>query len=55
MARILSLLAAIGVGLAGFAPSDAAGPLKLLFLGDSGHLRPAERFKQIEPGIVKIA
>ena len=27
----------------------AEGGLKLLFLGDNGHHRPAERFRQIQP------
>ena len=29
--------------------SQAAEPLKLLFLGDNGHHRPAERFAQLQP------
>ena len=28
---------------------NAATPIKVLFLGDNGHHRPADRFKQIEP------
>jgi putative membrane-bound dehydrogenase-like protein len=31
------------------AAADAGMPLKILFLGDNGHHRPAERYRQIEP------
>jgi putative membrane-bound dehydrogenase-like protein len=43
------LAAALLVGLSLVAPGTAAEPLKLLFLGDSGHHRPADRFKQLQP------
>jgi len=44
-----NLAAVLLVGLALVAPMSAAEPLKLLFLGDSGHHRPADRFKQLQP------
>ncbi|HVV99545.1 MAG TPA: ThuA domain-containing protein, partial [Planctomycetaceae bacterium] len=52
-AKSLYLLAAFGFVLlcdapAGFADSK---PLKLLFLGDEGHHRPVERFKQLQPAM----
>jgi putative membrane-bound dehydrogenase-like protein len=43
------LAATVLVGLALVAPTSAAEPLKLLFLGDNGHHRPADRFKQLQP------
>ena len=40
----------LGLSL-GWFPANAQGPLPLrvLFLGDDGHHRPADRFKQLEP------
>src|SRR5205807_370621 len=45
----------LALGLAAVAPSaaDTPKPLKLLFLGDNGHHKPAERFKQLEPVLAK--
>ncbi len=42
----------LGFSLGSFAPAlqAAAGPaLRVLFLGDTGHHRPADRFKQLQP------
>ena len=36
-------------GLADFTPACSAEPLRLLFLGDRGIHRPADRFKQLQP------
>src|SRR5262245_49041910 len=49
-----SLLAA-AVALSFVAPLPAEGPppLKLLFLGDNGHHKPAERFRQLQPVLAK--
>jgi len=45
--QLLSLVVLLGF-LAAIAPrSAAAAELKLLFLGDNGHHRPADRFRQI--------
>ena len=35
------------------ARADDPKPLKVLFLGDNGHHRPAERFRQLEPVLAK--
>lgn len=35
------------------APAGAASTLRALFLGDSGHHRPADRFKQLQPVLAK--
>jgi putative membrane-bound dehydrogenase-like protein len=53
---MISLLAA--ALLVGPSPSPAAAqppakPLKVLFLGDNGHHRPAERFRQLQPVLEK--
>src|SRR5262245_64534267 len=46
--RCLGILSALFVAwIAGTV--RAAEPIKALFLGDKGHHRPADRFKQIEP------
>ncbi|MBI2478640.1 MAG: ThuA domain-containing protein [Planctomycetia bacterium] len=44
---LAALLSCIAVIVS--ADSSAAAELKLLFLGDNGHHRPADRFRQIEP------
>src|SRR2546428_1951809 len=31
------------------AAAEGTSPLRVLFLGDTGHHRPADRFKQLEP------
>jgi len=48
---LLALLVASAVLCVGAASEASAAdkPIKVLFLGDSGHHRPADRFKQIEP------
>ena len=33
------------------APAAEPKPLKLLFLGDDGHHRPAERYRQLAPAL----
>ncbi len=33
--------------------SDQPKPIKILFLGDNGHHRPAERFRQLQPVLAK--
>jgi putative membrane-bound dehydrogenase-like protein len=51
MPRPLVLLVALGLSAAGRA--DDPKPLKALFLGDRGHHRPADRFKQLDPAFAK--
>src|SRR6185436_2444778 len=33
--------------------ADRPGELRVLFLGDSGHHKPADRFKQLQPALMK--
>src|SRR4051812_42603104 len=43
------LAASLVLALAAATPADAPKPLKVLFLGDNGPHKPAERFRQIQP------
>src|SRR5438094_10481308 len=43
------LLAGVLVLTAAGAPPREEKPIKVLFLGDNGHHRPAERFRQLQP------
>src|SRR5207302_6773000 len=53
MKRLLALAVALGL-LAGFAlQAEEPKPIKILFLGDDGHHRPAERFRQLQPVLEK--
>jgi len=47
-ARFVFVAALVLASGAGLSPAFG-GPLKVLFLGDRGHHRPAERFAQLEP------
>jgi putative membrane-bound dehydrogenase-like protein len=49
MSRICTPITTLVLGLSVVATSSAAGPLKLLFLGDNGHHQPAARFKELQP------
>src|SRR5262245_26776776 len=49
MMRSWQLTAVLVIGLNPASVSAQAPPLKLLFLGDNGHHRPAERFRQLQP------
>src|SRR5829696_1083135 len=46
---MLRLSALVGLLLTLSAPAQAPKPLKVLFLGDNGHHRPADRYRQLEP------
>src|SRR5467141_301221 len=49
---LVLLCACFSNGLpAAAAAEEAASPLRVLFLGDTGHHRPADRFKQLEPAL----
>lgn len=50
LARVLAVLAGLHLALAGVAAEPA---VRVLFLGDSGHHRPADRFKQLQPVLAK--
>ena len=48
--RLVGLLLALAVaGASATAPAAADAPLRVLFLGDRGHHRPADRFAQLQP------
>src|SRR5271166_2446991 len=49
MMRRFVLLVLIALLPVGFLPAEKPASLKLLFLGDNGHHRPAERFRQLQP------
>src|SRR5262245_16865066 len=49
MMRSWQLTAVLVIGLNPVSVPAQAPPLKLLFLGDNGHHRPAERFRQLQP------
>jgi putative membrane-bound dehydrogenase-like protein len=49
MPRHTLLACSLAILLGTSAPAEAPKPLKLLFLGDNGHHRPAERFRQLAP------
>jgi putative membrane-bound dehydrogenase-like protein len=51
MPRLLVL--SLAFALAAAARADYPKPVKVLFLGDRGHHRPADRFKQLEPVFAK--
>src|SRR5579872_87961 len=55
MLRCFSLAVVFGfLTIATFpAPSDEPKPLKILFLGDDGHHKPMERFRQLQPVMAK--
>jgi putative membrane-bound dehydrogenase-like protein len=42
-----------GVATLGQVAADDAVPIRILFLGDNGHHRPADRFKQLQPVLKK--
>ena len=48
--RLSVLIASLLLGLSSQAPADPVR-VKVLFLGDKGHHRPADRFAQLEPVI----
>jgi putative membrane-bound dehydrogenase-like protein len=50
--RILTALVVVALA-AGNAVAEEPKPLKILFLGDEGHHRPAERFRQLQPVLAK--
>ncbi len=50
MSRLIVLVALLG-GMTAAAADSEPKPLRVLFLGDRGHHRPAERFAQLEPAL----
>src|SRR5262245_53969155 len=53
MTRFLAGVLVLGLSCAPLAADQPAGTIKLLFLGDNGHHRPAERFRQLQPILEK--
>src|SRR5438093_13220266 len=49
MTRLFSLGVALSLLSLGLLHAERPKPVKLLFLGDTGHPRPAERFRQLQP------
>src|SRR5262245_23515679 len=52
MKRFL-LIATVLFGYLGTVRGEEPRPLKLLFLGDNGHHRPNDRFRQLQPVLAK--
>ena len=50
---MLRLPVLFGLLFAGSAVAQAPKPLKVLFLGDTGHHRPADRYRQLEPAFAR--
>ncbi len=53
MARFLALAVTFGSLLAASAAAGDTKPIKILFLGDNGAHRPADRFAQLQPVLAK--
>ncbi|HJZ90611.1 MAG TPA: PVC-type heme-binding CxxCH protein, partial [Gemmataceae bacterium] len=53
MPRLRAVAIALGLLVAGTATAQPPKPLKVLFLGDNGHHKPADRYRQLEPVFAK--
>jgi putative membrane-bound dehydrogenase-like protein len=53
MTRFLHALLVVGISWTPLAAAEPSKPIKVLFLGDNGHHRPAERFRQLQPVLAK--
>jgi len=53
MTRVSILVINLALLSALCARAEDPKPLKLLFLGDNGHHKPAERFRQLQPVLAK--
>ncbi len=53
MTRASTLAIFLALLGAGFVPAEEPKPIKILFLGDDGHHKPADRFKQMQPVLQK--
>jgi putative membrane-bound dehydrogenase-like protein len=49
----IAIVATLMIGLTPLAALGAEKPIKVLFLGDQGHHRPADRFRQLQPVLAK--
>ncbi|HWB11756.1 MAG TPA: PVC-type heme-binding CxxCH protein [Pirellulales bacterium] len=50
---LLCLVYLVSLGSASLAPAAESGRIGVLFLGDQGHHRPADRFRQIRPVLAR--
>ena len=53
MSRLLLAVLFLGFSLLLTAAQEPARPIKILFLGDNGHHRPVERFRDLQPVLAK--
>src|SRR5258708_15901532 len=53
MIRCLVAVLFLGLSLPSLPGLEPSRPIKILFLGDKGHHRPAERFRQLQPVLAK--
>src|SRR5262245_56900316 len=53
MIRLRVVVILLMLSLTALAGQEPSKPLKVLFLGDNGHHRPAERFRQLQPVLAK--
>src|SRR5438105_4283080 len=53
MTRCFSLALMLGLLLVAAFPADEIKPIKILFLGDDGHHKPNDRFRQLQPIMAK--
>src|SRR4051812_31861839 len=49
MRRAAAFAALLPLLLVAVVPAEKPKPLKILFLGDNGHHKPGDRFRQIQP------
>ena len=49
MRSAVAVTALLPLLLVAIAPAEKPKPIKILFLGDNGHHKPADRFRQIQP------
>ncbi|MCI0461939.1 MAG: ThuA domain-containing protein [Gemmataceae bacterium] len=52
MTRYLAAVV-VGLSISSLSAQEPSRPIKVLFLGDNGHHRPAERFRQLHPVLAK--
>ncbi|MFO0809103.1 MAG: PVC-type heme-binding CxxCH protein [Gemmataceae bacterium] len=53
MKRLVTAVVCLGLVVTPLAADEPGKHLKLLFLGDNGHHRPADRFRQLQPALEK--
>jgi putative membrane-bound dehydrogenase-like protein len=53
MSRLLAGIVFLGLSFLALEAEEKPKPIKILFLGDNGHHKPEERFKQLQPVLAK--